>query len=174
MIPVLIPMIKGTELNKKVENSILFQSILVNIVKCYAPGKKHYQRYNGKDRIKNEPIARNRCKEEASRLNEEYVIIQDDDIVQLDYNNFKLMREFLINNKEYGAISIGGRTKERNKISLHVKINCVMYRLECLKKINFIESTIKSCMCGDVTKSIIDNNYKFNYLDDKIRVLETN
>jgi hypothetical protein len=95
---VLIPMREGTELNKRVENSILAQSILVNINNCYAPGKKHYQRYNGKDRLINEPIARNKCKEEGIKLNEEIVVIQDDDIVQLNRDNYKDMQEFLINN----------------------------------------------------------------------------
>jgi hypothetical protein len=174
MIPVLIPMCKNTELNKKVEKSILSQSILVNIIKCYYEGTKKRQRCYDEERLINEPIVRNICKEEAIKLDKKYVIIQDDDILQLNYDNFKVMREFLINNLDYGAISISGRTKDHNNSDKHIKIGCVMYKIECLKKISFIESSIKQCMCIDVTKSIRDQNYKFNYLDDKIRFMEIN
>jgi hypothetical protein len=174
MIPVLIPMIEGTELKKKVENSIQSQSLYVNIIKCISPGKKHHQRYYGEDRLINEPIARNKCKEEAIKYNEEYCIIQDDDIVQLNSDNFKDLQSFLINNTDYGAVSIGGRTKDHSKILTHIGISCVMFRLDCLKKIVFIPSTKRSCMCEDVTAAIRDLAWKFDFLDNKIRVLEIN
>jgi hypothetical protein len=174
MIPVLIPMIEGTELNKRIEDSIQSQSLYVNIIKCYAPGKKTRQRDYNSDRLKYEPMARNKCKEEASQYNEEYCIIQDDDIVQLNCNNFQDMREFLINNIEYGAVSIGGRTRDHSKVLTHIGISCVMFRLACLKKITFIQSTKRNCMCGDVTSAIRELGFKFDFLDDKIRVVEIN
>ena len=165
-------MIENTELKQKVEKFIIQQSIQVNIIKCYAPGKKHCQRYYGEDRLINEPIARQLCQSNAIKLNDEYCIIQDDDIVQLHKNNFELMQNFLINNKDYGAISISGMTNNPNKIPDHVKISCVMFRLECLNKIEFIRSTTNNCMCADVTRSIRNAKYKFDFLDEQIRVME--
>jgi hypothetical protein len=172
MILVLIPMIEGTELKEKIEKSIQSQSLYINIIKCYAPGKKTRQRDYNSDRLKFEPAARNKCKEEAIKYNEEFCVIQDDDIVQLNSDNFKDMQEYLINNSSYGAVSIGGRTKDHSKILTHIGISCVMFRLDCLKKIVFIPSTKRSCMCGDVTATIRELGFKFDYLDDKIRILE--
>jgi hypothetical protein len=174
MIPILIPMIEGTELKKRIEDSIQSQSLYVNIIKCYAPGKKTRQRDYNSDRLKYEPMARNKCKEEAIKYNEEFVVIQDDDIVQLNSDNFKDMQSFLINNSSYCAVSIGGRTKDHSKILTHIGISCVMFRLDCLKKIIFKRSSIDRCMCGDVTSAIRKLGYKFDFLDDKIRVLEIN
>ena len=154
------------------EGKIVSQTLKSIISKCYAPGSKRRQRNYCDERLKYEPIARKECQKKAIELNEEYCIIQDNDILQLDNNNFKDMQEFLINNNDYGAISIGGRTKDHNKILNHIGISCVMFRLDCLKKIEFINSTKRSCMCEDVTKSIRDLGYKFNFLDNKIRVFE--
>lgn len=165
-------MIFGLCLHSGVEYSIIEQSLSCDIRKCYWLGSRRPQRCYNEERLTHEPTARYICQQQAIAYHEEFCIIQDADIVQLDKGNFIEMKNFLAENEDYGAISIGGRTKDHNIILNHIGISCVMFRLDCLKNIVFTRSTKNACMCEDVTRSIRDINYKFNFLDNKIRVVE--
>jgi hypothetical protein len=164
---VFIPMVENTFLDEQVERSIDMQTSSTEIVECYAPGTVRPNRDFCEERLINEPIARNLCKKNAIDFGSDFCVIQDDDIFHTCKTNFEDMKRFLTNNTDFGAVSIGGQKEMK-----HIKISCVMFRLDCLSKIDFIRSTFDSCMCNDVAKSIIREGFKFDYLDTKTRVLE--
>ena len=163
---VLIPMVEGTLLKSKVEESILQQTIKSEIIKCYAPGSVQRQRYYTEERLINEPIARTKCKEEATKFDGLYAVIQDSDIVHLKITNFEESEKYLNDNPVCGAVSM---SKDKVK---HRPISCVMFRLTCLKNILFNRSSINNCMCNDVHESIINLGFTFDRLDGNNRIME--
>jgi hypothetical protein len=153
ILPVIIPLGKGYK-TVDIYQNIDFKIYIIEDI-CEAVNKR-------------EKIAhtKNRCKDFALTLHSDFVVFNDSDLKHLYETNFEEMMQFFKNNKEYGAVSL-----LRDRVKNHVCNGVTMFKYEALKVIDFGNSPyLPTCHC--LFESLKKANFKFDYLDDKIRIEE--
>jgi hypothetical protein len=162
-----IPIVKGQDLCKGVENSILNQSIPCKIHIISGDGDLNSSRNYSPLRLIEEPRVRNECRATAMWYGDNYSVIQDRDCKHLYDENILDMMSFLQDNPLHGAVSIGLNYGDQN----HICLICVMFRWDALAKLNF-HNKYGKCLCQEVTEDIRNMGYKYGYLDNKKRIVE--
>ena len=170
---VYIPMATGQMLETGVEESIQAQTVPCEIVPCYTPGVIESQRNFGADRHQGEIASRQLCVDMASKTNDEFVCMQDRDIVHLNTGNIREMQEFLITHAHWGAVSLYWKDiPDKRHLQSHVRITCVMVRTALFKWINWAEYSTRPCRCATFKEQINAMEYEYGYLDCTKRIEE--
>jgi len=147
------------------EPTICKQNIDINIIKIF---------YSLSNNINNKwkPIVKEVCKKNILESNndDDFVVINDCEFTNLYDTNFYEMRCFLINNTDYGAVSLYSKQSPDFR-SGHVCAGLVMFKKSALKITKF-DMFPNDSSCISVMKSLNDNGWKYGYLDDKIRCLK--
>ena len=113
--------------------------------------------------------------EQAIKLNEDYTLICDDDILQLCDTNLSDMINYLLENKSFGAVSLYREDYTDNlqeyfpKIGNHICNACMMVRGEALKDITFGNDE-KRPTCYETGLSLYNSGWKYGYIDMKKRI----
>jgi hypothetical protein len=114
-----------------------------------------------------ESHTKNRCRDFALNLSSDYIVFNDSDLKHLYNTNFSEMKNFLKNNKEFGAVSL----LRANTVFNHICNGVVMFRFDALKSIDYGNNPFKSS-CKILEFSLRRNNWNYKYLDEKIRIEE--
>ena len=119
--------------------------------------------------------AKELAKKQALKYSDPYTIITDNDILQLNTNNFNDMIEFLESHKDYGAVALlrednffEGLNYDPEKNN-HICNGCMMVRKEALKDLHFGRSSTKPT-CWPMAKGLYKAGWKYGYLDSIPRI----
>ncbi|MBE3085632.1 MAG: hypothetical protein IMZ64_05375 [Bacteroidetes bacterium] len=113
--------------------------------------------------LKWKPLAKEYCKKFMLDTGEEFTVINDYEFKNLNNNNYNDMKNFLENNKEYGAVSLYAPTAPPPKYS-HICAGIIMFRRAALETARFdLWPTHSSCM--SVMESLYKNGWKYWYLE---------
>lgn len=115
---------------------------------------------SGKGRFKAIAKVRNEIVELAKRIDDEFIVMNDYDVIH-KRDNIKDMLKFLKANKDFGAVALTPKSNcdlEPN----HIGMFCVMFRREALKDFN--ATPTDSCECLSIAKSI-RKNWRYGLLE---------
>jgi hypothetical protein len=119
--------------------------------------------------------AKNKCLKIARRLKSTFIVIHDDDLLELYPDNLLTLEKFLIQNSSYGACALFRENRRTTsvhyipKIDNHICSGVVMIRPEALPIINFGDSEYR-CTGHAVGKSLTDTGFLYGYVDNKLRI----
>jgi hypothetical protein len=121
-------------------------------------------------------LSKTRCKEKGLLYRDDFTVIHDSDLVELQTDNFLLMQKFLENNPEFGAVSlrrVGMYAKELiydAKTKNHICSGCIMFSLKGLEAVNFDDGIGRMPTCFEIANSLSLAGLKYGYLDNIQRI----
>ena len=120
--------------------------------------------------VKHQRIAmvKNVAREAAIKSGCDFMICHDADIEDLFPDNFEKLQDFLNKNSDYGAVSLM-RMRSLIPSSFHICDGVIMIRRQALEFLNF-NFIPNCCDCISVKKSLNTQGFKYDYVDDLIRV----
>lgn len=108
--------------------------------------------------------AKEECKLRALNSDDEFAIFHDSDMLNLCDDNFETLLRFMLNNNDYGAVSLYRRS------DLHVCNSVMMVRRSILHQIDFTLLSPPRPTCISVMASAKNNGFKYGYVDKVFRV----
>lgn len=149
-------------------DSITSQGISYEAVDCTIEGNYHkYVRIS---------IAKEKLRKYAMTLKEDFLIFNDRDIKSLRNDNFSRGLDFLINNKNYGAVAFSRENKSPTSLvfrrrSDHICNGSMIVRSSVLDKLSFaLFMPMMLPDCHSVGLSLQKAGYLYGYLDGLKRV----
>lgn len=168
-IKTLIPCTNDTSPTQEVINSIINQGSEYEIIDCTM--NESYPKYV---RI---AYAKEKLRKYAMRFINEFIVFNDKDIKNLYNDNFQKGIDFLIKNKNYGAIAFSrDYIKDANRLiynrpSNHICNGVMVVRTSILNKMSFaLTIPIKVPDCFSVGLSLQKAGYLYGYLDGIKRI----
>jgi hypothetical protein len=116
-------------------------------------------------------MAKTKCKEIGLSCADDYVVLNDNDLVHLQADNFEVMTKFLEENFHFGAVSLLrmgmpiGETVYNAKIKNHICSGCIMFTREGLEKVSFDDGIGERPTCFIIGESLALSDKKYGYLD---------
>lgn len=158
-----IPIPAGKQVDARVYDGVLSQSMPCELVICEREGVIDSQRNMSPERIEGEIRSRKACVEEAKKKPTKYVVMMDADVVLSDERTIESMSAELESNPLLGAVALYFGTCPKKSLYMpHVVIRCCMYRIECFLAINWDEP-FKGCTCNLIKHQIEGMGYRMRY-----------
>jgi len=165
---VLVPVSKYRPVPEEVLESIRVQGIEPEIVDCtFDPEIPKRKRI---------AMAKTRCKEIGLASKDDYVVINDSDLLHLKTDNFTLMQMFLEKHKDFGAVSLSRATYGASGLVYnedtykHVCSGVIMFTRKGLTDVSFSLYENKPT-CFSIGKTLLIADQKYGYVDAICRIL---
>lgn len=119
-------------------------------------------------------LNRNKCRDLALATGDEFAVICDRDLRHRFEDNFKLMRQFLKDNQDFGGVNLLKHEGEFiqlyfTRYPMHICDSCCMLRKAALKDADWnLDPTAGSCT--NLSNSLYNAGWKYGYLDGIVRV----
>jgi hypothetical protein len=113
------------------------------------------------------PVVKELCRTQMLLSGDEFPVINDAEFKNLFDDNYREMKFFLENNKDYGAVSLFASPAFPPE-SGHVCAGVVMFRKKALEVTRF-DLFPAETSCKSVMESLKAKNWKYGYLDNKER-----
>jgi hypothetical protein len=115
-------------------------------------------------------MAKEDCLRQAKEFND-FTILHDSDITELYADNFQLMYDFLLVNKNYGAVSLYRDDYPGQKKLNHICNSVMMVRPEALRVLSFSLFPAPLPTCISVAASLYKAGYKYGNVDKVVRIV---
>ena len=143
------------ELSRGVADSIARQTVLCEIVKCYAPGVLNSSRNYSAERCAGEAASRYLCRVAAIESGDEFCIMQDRDIVHNKTYNIEYMIAALAADATIGMIGI--KPGSHDDYPGTIDIGCCAWRVAAMP---VFVSAVNLCMCPAVCNAVLKSGFK--------------
>jgi hypothetical protein len=168
---VFIPMAEGQYIPHIVTRALAKQTLDIDIIPCCAPGiiQPNIKSSTLKPKkLQCECISRNLAIQFLDAMTDEYVGMQDRDIVQDKIDNYARAINFLHENRDYGAIALPWKV---NDTSDHLRNASFVIRASILRQIKF-RLDERSHICDTQRDDIRALGYKYQYLSGERLIRE--
>jgi len=127
-------------------------------------------------------MGKEKCRKLAIEQGVDFVIIHDDDLLNLNNDNFIKAKRFLETNIDFGAVALSRNKINRtdpivfdNITAPHICSGVIMIKKDALDKLSFGNSPDKPT-CVSVSLSLRFNGLKYGYLDrmERIKHIKSN
>jgi hypothetical protein len=163
-----IPLATGQLIDQDVIDSILNQTISINIVICDSPGEINSEHNYTSLRIQSELKNRNDAINKfLNETNDKYFFMQSRDVIQLKPDNFENTINFMNLNPNYGACALPCKGFKLN----HIVIATICITRELLNKGFRFANRYGRCPCKEMMEDISKLGYKYGYLGNELLVL---
>jgi hypothetical protein len=169
-----IPMANGQNIPFRVFNSLTKQGIDIDIVPCCSDGvinSNHTNPLTSEQRrikLNSELINRNLAINFSKDLGDEFIAMQDRDLVHLKNDNFNRCIDFLVNNKDYAGICMPWK---EYLVTDHIRLTCFIIRTSIFKELKF-RIDKRNHLCATFSDDISFLGYKWGFLPSNYRLVE--
>ena len=166
-----IPLATGQSIPNQVYVSLSQQTINIDIIPCCTPGVINSNHTQNPDQIAKqigEVASRNVALDLMEPLDDEFVLMQDRDVIHLDGNNYAAAIEYLKNNPDVGMVSLPWRD---NFVSDHIRMQALTIRKAALTNFRFRVNK-RPCLCYVVAEDMAKNNWKYLFLPGSKRLID--
>jgi hypothetical protein len=152
----------------EVLESIHQQSIEPEIIDCTYDDKI--------PKVKRIILAEKKFKETALKYDEDLIIYQQSDILHLKSDNVIVMKNFLDNNKGFGAIALSrfnitNGKQFYDKVEKNVIVSgCTMFTRQGLENVQFEDANGILPSACIISSSLDDAGLKYGYVDNIVRI----
>ena len=118
-------------------------------------------------------MAKTECLFQALKTADDFIVINDADMLNLQDDNYEAMQEFLMDNPIFGAVSLVRSKVPDSDFDLknpvrHICNSIIMIRREALRVIRF-DLIPNAATCFSVMQSLMKSKMKYGYVDREIR-----
>lgn len=113
-------------------------------------------------------LSREKTRECAQKDSGEYLVFHDSDILNLYEDNIEVMLKFLQNHLDYGIVSLCRDYRYEG----HIICSVMMIRRTVLNLLDFYSLLPNRPLhgCFAIMKSALSHNFKYDYVDEKVRI----
>lgn len=162
-----IPLAHGQSIPHDVFKSIAWQSFIMEIVPCCSDGlikSNHTYKLTGEQRsakIQGELKSRNLAVSYLTKIMSGlFVAMQDRDIVHLQNDNFERCAEYLLDNKNVGAVALPWKNYP---VTDHIRNAAFVIRTDLFKKLKFRIDN-RNHICATMKEDIEALGYIYEFL----------
>lgn len=166
---VYIPAAIGQEVPEEVFDGIERQDIDAEVSVIHVPGLVESEGNFSRDRVMGEIAAREALRVTACRRpDDDIVVMQDSDVVHLERDNLRALREAIEASPGLGALALSARVDGRTM--QHIPLHCVAIRVSIFRKVQFKDPG-GLCTCIDFARQVRQHG-RYWWLDGRCRVKE--
>lgn len=162
-----IPMYDGLALNNLVLMGLSIQNVQIGIIPVTRPRIIKSNVPGRRDRP-SITKSRNAILDCVEKIEDEFFMHLDSDVVLTGENDVYDMISFLIKNEEYAAVALNTKRPGMHVCKKHVALACQVIRRECVKGYRFHNGDHNGCNCITFARDMAERGYKINYLDGRL------